>query len=119
MIGKASGTKTLKGKRAKCCCCDYKNTCAEIFLWILTFGIWASLVVAFVVDFAFLSVFFVGYTVYLLLELCSNFKDIYSSKKSPHEINELVGDLFKSTPSIEFICEIYDTESGEQHDVLK
>ena len=36
--------------------------------------------------------------------------DLYSSQKSPHEINELIGQLFKNTPSIEFIREIYITK---------
>ena len=110
MIEKAISTKNIKRKIAKCFFCDHRNIVTEIFLWILTLGIWASIFVVIITDLVNLVIVGGLYIIYLLLELCSNIMDLYSSQKSPHEINELIGKLFKSTPSIEFICEIYKTK---------
>ena len=110
MIEKAISTKNKKGKRTKCFLCDHRNIVTEIFLWILTLGIWSSIFVVIITDLVNLVIVGVLYIIYLLLELCSNIMDLYSSQKSPHEINELIGKLFKSTPSIEFISEIYTTK---------
>ena len=110
MIEKPMNTKNLKGKRTKCFFCDHRNIATEIFLWILTLGIWASIFVVIITDLVNSVIVGCLYIIYLLLELCSNIMDLYSSQKSPYEINELIGRLFKSTPSIEFICEIYITK---------
>ena len=104
----ADGTKPIKGKRNSYC--DYRSIFSEIILWLFTFGIWAVIVVACIKSLLFLILAAVLYGLYLLFELCSNLMVILSHQKSPEEINKIVGELFRSIPSIDFSCDIYSVE---------
>ena len=110
----AEGTKPIKGKRNHYC--DYRSIFTEIILWILTFGIWAVIVVACVKSLLFLILAAVLYGFYLLFELCSYLMGILSHQKSPEEINKIVGELFRSIPSINFSCDIYTVDKRTDRD---
>ena len=55
-------------------------------------------------------VFFI-YIPYIVVEFCCSYKAIFSEQKTPLEMKALIGNLFTNSPSIDFVCEIYEHDT--------
>ena len=99
---------SLVVKENRCCSCS--NNCKIfrlIILLILMIAIWAIIIISIIKHkYIYLIIIIVVYVFYLILE-CYSYKSIFSEQKNPQEMRELIGKLFTSSPSIQFICEIY------------
>ena len=117
---KAGGIKTLKGEGSSFNC---EGIFCEVLLWILSIGIWASIIVAILTKPILFIIPVCVYFIYLVPELCSKTKDLISSQKFPEQINSLIKILFKEEPIVSFDCEIYtrvkfkDSEGNEDYNL--
>ena len=117
---KAGGIKTLKGEGSSFNC---EGIFCEVLLWILSIGIWASIIVAILTKPILFIIPVCVYCIYLVPELCSKTKDLISSQKFPEQINSLIKILFKEEPIVSFDCEIYtrvkfkDSEGNEDYNL--
>ena len=93
--------------KEKRCSCPCNGTIIKIaILLILMFGIWGIIIISIIKKkCAYLVIIIPIYTIYILIECCSN-KNLFKEQKTPEDMKTLIGNLFTSLPSIIFICEI-------------
>ena len=96
---------------------DYREkSFIEIFLWILSFGIWGCCIGGIFTVTAF-GIALACYIVYLFVEFCCTKKlKAFSNKKSISEMNEIMSSWFKAVPVIKFICEVYEERIVENNE---
>ena len=91
-------------------CPSCSNNCRIlrlVILLILMIAIWAIIIICIIKDkHKYMVIIIVIYIPYLILEYFS-YKSLFLEPKSPQEMRALIGKLFTSSPSIQFICYLY------------
>lgn len=101
---------------------DEKETCCDLFCWVLSFISWMSLIVS--IYFTNLedyknsdnrnvsyTIFGISYVLYIIVEFCSPTAKYLINKKSGEEMYEKMGTLFKAPPTITFSCQCFHYET--------
>ena len=101
---------SLYVKENRCCSCSSNCKIVRlVILFILMVAIWAVIVIIIVTQkYIYFIIVFSIYIFYIFIEFCFSYKVVFSKQKTPLEMKTLIGNLFTQSPSIEFICDIYD-----------